>query len=124
MHVESRKQRPVAVTSIAVLMIIGVIALLVIGTIVVLFGTGIARIGYLVWAIPTVIAYAVTVYGLCSGKKWAWTVTLVLSVIQILLYVVSIAIGSGRGVAIPILINAIIIYYLYGRNVKEFFGRR
>ncbi len=124
MHVESRKQRPVAVTSIAVLMIIGVIALLIIGMIIVLFGTGFARIGFLKWTIPTVIAYAVTVYGLWNGKKWAWTVTLILSVIQILLSAVSIALGSGRGVAIPIIVNAIVIYYLYGRNVKEFFGRR
>lgn len=48
---------------------------------------------------------------------------MVLSVIQILLGVVSIALGSGRGVAVPMLINAIIIYYMYGRNVKEFFRK-
>lgn len=124
MHVESQKQRPLAVAAIAILMIIAVIALLIVGTIVVLFGTGIGHIDLLTWAMASVITYAITAYGLWNGKKWAWTVTLIISVIQILLSVVSIAVGSGRGVAIAIIINAIIIYYLYGRSVKEFFGRR
>jgi len=76
------------------------------------------------WAMAMVITYAVMAYGLWNGKKWAWTVTLILSVIQIILSVASIAVGSGKGVAIPIIVNAIIIYYLYGANVKEFFRSR
>jgi hypothetical protein len=124
MHVESQKQRPVAVTSIVVLMIIGMIALLIIGMIVVLFGAGVTRIGYPTWAVATDITYAITAYGLWNGKKWAWTVTLILSVIQILFSILSIVVGSGRGVAISIFINGVFIYWLHGRNVKEFFGRR
>jgi uncharacterized membrane protein (DUF2068 family) len=124
MHVESQKQRPLAVTIIAILMIIVVIAYLTIGTTVVLSGIGVAHIDLLIWAMALVIPYVVMAYGLWKGKRWAWTVTLILSVIQIILSVASIAVGSGRGVVIAIIVNALIIYYLYRPNVKEFFGKR
>lgn len=124
MPVQSQKQRPRAITTIAILMIIVVIAGLTIGTAVVLSGIGVAHIDLLTWAMALVITYVVMAYGLWKGKRWAWTATLIVSVIQIILSVASIAVGSGRGVVIPIIVNALIIYYLYRPNVKECFGRR
>src|SRR2546423_9738152 len=86
--------------------------------------TVISGIGFLVSAIlvPLGIANLVVAYGLWKGKRWAWTITLVLSFIGIALGLASIA--TGTIVAIwPVIINAIIIYYLYRPNVKAFFGR-
>ena len=86
--------------------------------------TVISGIGFLVSVIlvPLGIANLVVAYGLWKGKRWAWTITLVLSFIGIALGLASIA--TGTIVAIwPVIINAIIIYYLYRPNVKAFFGR-
>jgi len=61
-------------------------------------------------------------YGLWNGKRWAWTITLILSGIGIILGIASIAVGNIGGV-FHIIINGVIIYYLYRPNVKAFFGR-
>lgn len=86
--------------------------------------TVISGIGFLVSVIlvPLGIANLVMAYGLWKGKRWAWTITLVLSFIGIALGLASIA--TGTIVAIwPVIINAIVIYYLYRPNVIAFFGR-
>jgi uncharacterized membrane protein (DUF2068 family) len=86
--------------------------------------TVISGIGFLVSVIliPLGIANLVVAYGLWKGKRWAWTITLVLSFIGIALGLASIA--TGTIIAIwPVIINAIVIYYLYRPNVKAFFGR-
>ncbi|MGC2428172.1 MAG: DUF2127 domain-containing protein [Nitrososphaeraceae archaeon] len=116
-----QKQRPLGVTIIAILTIIGGIGFITSGvgaiTIAHLFGAGIG--GALV-AIG--IAYFVMAYGLWKGKRWAWTITLILSAIGIILGIGSIASGNV-GAIFHIIINAIVIYYLYRPNVKAFFGR-
>lgn len=86
--------------------------------------TVISGIGFLVSVIlvPLGIANLVMAYGLWKGKRWAWTITLVLSFIGIALGLASFA--TGTIVAIwPVIINAIVIYYLYRPNVIAFFGR-
>ena len=86
--------------------------------------TVISGIGFLVSVIliPLGIANLVVAYGLWKGKRWAWTITLVLSFIGIALGLASIA--TGTIIAIwPVIINAIVVYYLYRPNVKAFFGR-
>ena len=69
------------------------------------------------------IAYFVMAYGLWKGKGWAWTITLILSFIGIALGIASIAVGN-IGAIFHIIINAIVVYYLYRPHVKAFFGRR
>jgi uncharacterized membrane protein (DUF2068 family) len=113
---ENQKQRPLVVTIIAILMTIGGIIYLSAGAILVLFGIGVVLV-------PLGIAYFVMCYGLWKGKRWAWNLTLILSVIGIILSIASIAVGDGRGALIHIILNALAIYYLFGRNVKEFFGK-
>jgi uncharacterized membrane protein (DUF2068 family) len=86
--------------------------------------TVISGIGFLVSVIliPLGIANLIVAYGLWKGKKWAWTITLVLSLIGIALGLASVVTGSIVAIW-PVIINAIVIYYLYRPNVKAFFGR-
>ncbi len=78
-------------------------------------------------------------YGLLKGKGWAWTITIVLTIISIAVQIVSGITNSiftasitdgGNSVAagfmgqiIGIAINLIILYYLYRPHVKAFFGK-
>ena len=86
--------------------------------------TVISGIGFLVSVIlvPLGIANLVMAYGLWKGKSWAWTITLILSAIGIIFAIASIAAGN-IGAVFHIIINAVIIYYLYRPNVKAFFGK-
>ena len=110
-----QKQRPLGVTIIAILTIIGGIALLSSGAVLIVVGVGVVLV-------ILGIAYLVMAYGLWKGKRWAWTITLILSVIGIISGIVSIATGHYE-VIINIIINAVVIYYLYRPNVKAFFGK-
>ena len=112
---ESHKHRPLGVAVIAVLTIIGGIIFLVSGLVLLIIGIGIILLAL-------GIAYLVMAYGLWKGKGWAWTITLILSAIGIIVAVVSIATGNVGGI-ISIIINGVIIYYLYRPNVKAFFGK-
>jgi Predicted membrane protein (DUF2127) len=115
------KQRPIGVTIIALLAILGGIAFLVsgLGTLVLIpligifLGSGLFILG---------LAYFLMAYGLWKGKGWAWTLTLILSGIGIIVGIGSIVVGN-IGSIFHTIINAIIIYYLYRPNVKAFFNR-
>jgi hypothetical protein len=88
----------------------------------------------------------IVAYGLLKGMGWAWTVTVVLSIISIVLSVIAIAtvhalVWLGTGIILPaetinpspppppfgaisiIIISGVIIYYLYRPNVKAYFGK-
>jgi hypothetical protein len=85
------------------------------------------------------VGYLVMSYGLLKGKGWAWTITIILTVISIAIQIVSgitnsmivasisndgSSIMSGLiGQIIGIAINIIILYYLYRPHVKAFFGK-
>jgi uncharacterized membrane protein HdeD (DUF308 family) len=114
-YMGSQKHRPLGVTVIAILTIIGGIIFLVSGLVLLIIGIGIILLAL-------GIAYLVMAYGLWKGKGWAWTITLILSAIGIIVAIVSIATGNV-GAIISIIINGVIIYYLYKPNVKAFFGK-
>jgi Predicted membrane protein (DUF2127) len=115
------KQRPIGVTIIALLAILGGIAFLVsgLGTLILIpligifIGSGLFILG---------LAYFLMAYGLWKGKGWAWTLTLILSGIGIIVGIGSIVVGN-LGSIFHTIINAIIIYYLYRPNVKAFFNK-
>lgn len=115
------KQRPIGVTIIALLAILGGIAFLVsaLGTLILIpligifIGSGLFILG---------LAYFLMAYGLWNGKSWAWTLTLILSGIGIIVGIGSIVVGN-LGSIFHTIINAIVIYYLYRPNVKAFFNR-
>ena len=82
-------------------------------------GIGIA-FGVVLLAIS--IASFVVAYGLLKGLGWAWTVTVILSIISIVSNVISIATGNIAAI-ISIIISGIILYYLYRPRVKVYFGK-
>ena len=69
------------------------------------------------------IAYFVMAYGLWKGKGWAWTITVILSFIGIALGIVSIVTVQNIGAIFHLIINAVVVYYLYRPHVKAFFGK-
>ena len=138
------KKRPTGVTIIAILIIIGGILLLLagIGGVAVgslfisqIIGLGFVIIGAIILAVG--IGYLVVSYGLLKGKRWAWTITVVLLFIGIVINVVSIIIfgyftfdtdtssflTSNSGSIAGIIISVIILYYLYRPHVKLYFGK-
>ena len=138
------KKRPIGVTIIAILIIIGGILLLLagIGVVVVgslsisqIIGLGFVIIGAIILAVG--IGYIVVSYGLLKGKRWAWTITVVLLFIGIAINVVSIIIfgyftfnmdtssflTNNSGSIAGIIISVIILYYLYRPHIKSYFGK-
>jgi hypothetical protein len=155
------KSRPLGVTIIAILNIIG-------GVIMLIFGIGLVILGAIVPTLPpsvfnqsqiqgnltagqapiptgaapmalqslfwglgiafgaVLVALAIVsfivAYGLLKGRGWAWTVTLILSIISIVWNAITIATGNIGGI-ISIIISAVIIYYLYRPHVKAYFGK-
>ena len=108
-----------------------------------LIGGGPIAIGGVMIAIG--IVSFVVAYGLFKGLRWAWTVTIVLSIVSIVLSVITaiatvqVLLGLGLGIILPqvaiinsspplgaiisIIISGIIIYYLYRPNVKAYFSK-
>ena len=64
----------------------------------------------------------VVAWGLLKGREWAWTATVVLSVISIVFGVVSLVAGNWLSI-INIIISGVIIYYMYRPHVKAYFGK-
>jgi hypothetical protein len=82
-------------------------------------GIGIAS-GIVLLAIA--IVSFVVAYGLLKGLGWAWTVTVILSIVSIVFNAISLATGNIAAI-ISIIISGIIIYYLYRPHVKAYFGK-
>lgn len=94
-------------------------------------------IGSIVLAVG--IGYLFISYGLLKGRGWAWTITVILTVIAIVIQIVSAATASVFNASfivdtdsfvtgivaqiIGIAINGIILYYLYRPKVKAYFGK-
>ena len=77
-----------------------------------------------VGAILIVIGLAsfVVAWGLLTGKGWAWIVTIIIIIISIIMNIILVVFGGIENV-INLIINGIIIYYLYRPSVKSYFGR-
>ena len=61
-------------------------------------------------------------WGLLTGKGWAWIITVILSIISIVFGIVGIASGGAPSI-IGLIINGVILYYMFRPNVKAYFGR-
>jgi hypothetical protein len=85
-----------------------------------LFGGFLGVIGGMLIVIG--IASFVVAWGLLTGKGWAWIVTIIIVIISIILNIILIVSGSFESV-IGLIIDGIIIYYLYRPSVKSYFGR-
>ncbi len=68
------------------------------------------------------ILYLAVGIGFFSGKGWAWTLGIIVSVVGIILDVVQIGFG-GYSSIVGLIIGFLIIYYLMRPHVKAFFGK-
>jgi hypothetical protein len=117
------KNRPIGITIIAILMIISGIFFIISG--IGLTALGVLSLVFLAGGIGSIIlgiASLVVAWGLLKGAGWAWIITLIITIISIIVNIASLAGGSTANI-IGIIINGIIIYYLYRPNVKSYFGR-
>ncbi len=134
--------RPTGVTIIAVLMAIAGAVMIIAGTSALAFapfipvavqnqnlpaGMSMTMLGGIAvgagsFMIALGIASLVISYGLFKGKGWAWTAAVVLSIIGIAMSVVAIVTGNF-GSVISLIIDGVILYYLYRPHVKAYFGK-
>ena len=116
-----QRNRPLGVTIIAILAVIGGIGSVLSGFAImaiipflgIIFGGLLIIIG---------LAYFVVAYGLWKGLNWAWNITLIVSVIGIIVGLGSIVVGN-IGALFHLIVNVVVIYYLYRPNVKAYFGK-
>ena len=76
--------------------------------------------------IPLGIASLAVAYGLFKAKRWAWSTAVVLSAILFAINVISLVTGNMSaitGAVVGMAINAIVLYYLSRRNVRQYFGK-
>jgi hypothetical protein len=73
-------------------------------------------------AIALGIASFVLSWGLLKGKGWAWIITVILAIISLVFSIIGLASGSIPNI-ISMIINGVILYYMYRREVKSYFGR-
>lgn len=86
-------------------------ALFVLGGFIGILGTTLIALG---------IADFVVAWGLWKGKGWAWIVTIIINIISAVLNIISIVAGSLGSIG-GLIINGIIVYYLYRPNIKSYF---
>ena len=148
MNSNTNTNRPLGVTIIAILIIIGGIALLIGGLLFIAFAgilsstenssnnsIGIASLISIPLSLGMVILgiiYLVVSYGLLKGKGWAWIITIVVTIIGLIIQIISAIItglvSSSIDAAlashfIGIIISGVIIFYLYTPNVRTYFRR-
>ena len=118
-----QRDRPIGITIIAILMIISGIFFIIGG--IGFTALSVLSLAFLAGGIGSIIlgiASLVVAWGLLKGAGWAWIITLIITIISIIANIVSLA-GGNTASIIGIIIEGIIIYYLYRPNVKSYFGR-
>jgi len=160
---DQKMERPLGVTVIAILVVIGGImslfggiSLVIVGALLStsftdvsttspiigsLFGVLSAALGAVLLVVG--VGYVIMSYGLLKGKGWAWTITIILTLIGIAINIISAITGGVSNIStinnmngdsnsfiygivgsvIGIAISVAIIYYLYRPRVKLFFGK-
>ena len=69
------------------------------------------------------IASLIVSWGLLKGKGWARTITLIISIIAIIFAIISLISSEDLVHVISVIIYGIIIYYMFTKKVKLFFGK-
>ena len=118
-----QRDRPIGITIIAILMIISGIFFIIGG--IGFTALSVLSLAFLAGGIGSIIlgiASLVVAWGLLKGAGWAWIITLIITIISIIANIISL-VGGNTASIIGIIIEGIIIYYLYRPNVKSYFGR-
>ena len=128
--------RPLGITLLALLHVLqaiffffGGIALIALGAFIRRGFFGLPRILHgvvsLIGVVVIVIGllYLGLAWGLWTGKGWAWILSLLLAALGIVVSVISL-IRGGFGTIVVLILDAIIVYYLFRPNVRAFFGEQ
>jgi hypothetical protein len=130
-----RPPRPAGVTILTVLQILvgfidivtGIILFAVYAFALAFFGSGlVAAVGFLL--IPLALASFgfgfisfLLAYGLWNGKPWAWTATMMISIIGLIIGIVGLLLNIAY--VLSVIFYGLILAYLGTANVRAFFGR-
>ena len=131
------QHRPTGITIIAVLMIIGGLILIFTGITPLFIGPlisidiynyPISALGLLITIGGLVlvglgIASLIVSWGLLKGKRWARTITLIISFIAIIFAIISLISSEDLIHILEIIVYGIIIYYMFTKKVKLFFEK-
>jgi hypothetical protein len=128
---QQKPPRPTGVTILGVLAILGGLAglgggalLLGLSGVVASTYPGGAGLVAALGALFLIIGILQLVYGIgfFGGKGWAWTLAIIGSILNIVVGIVAIAIGSF-GSFFGLIISLLILYYLTRPRIKAFFGK-
>lgn len=94
----------------------------------VIFGGYLSIIG--IGLIILAIVNFIVAWGLLKGKGWAWTIAVIVTIISLVIGIIIVVLNgvvgdfsSIIGQIVGIVINGIILWYLYRPNVKSYFGK-
>lgn len=122
--------RPLGVTIIGILFILGGIFALIGGALgglaLSVLGGGI--LGILFGGILAIvgIVYIILGIGCFKGWGWVWTLAVIFAIVGIILQIVSLAMTGMAALTasiVGILIDVVILWYLFQENVKRWFGK-
>jgi hypothetical protein len=117
--------RPLGVTIIGILWILYGLVLIFGGIIggAVLSVAGLGALGALIGIVLLIVGIIYLVLGIGSFKAWPWVwiVGVVFTIISVLINLVTLVSG-GISAIIGIIIDAIILWYLFQPQVKAYFG--
>ena len=129
-------QRPIGITVIAILMIIGGLILIFTGLTPLFMGPIISfdsdivtsQLGLLITIGGLVlvglgIASLIVSWGLLKGKGWARVITLIISIIAIIVAIITLISSEDLIHIISVIIYGLIIYYMFTKKVRVFFGK-
>jgi lysylphosphatidylglycerol synthetase-like protein (DUF2156 family) len=128
--------RPLGITLLAVLHVLHAIFLFIGGVALIALGAFIGRglfglprflngVVSLIGVVVVVIGllYLGLAWGLWTGKGWAWVLSLVLAALGVIVSLLSLVRGHF-GPIVVLILDAIILYYLFRPNVRAFFGEQ
>ena len=128
---QTGRSRPFGVTIVAILMIIEGIFLILGGIAGIVAGgiigaeLGIAG-GVIIAGTSVALALGIAglfiAWGLITGKGWAWIITIIITIIMAIVNITQIASGRYEHI-FGLIINGVILYYMYRPQVKAYFGR-
>ena len=135
------KERPLGVTVLAILHIIGALISFAVGIVAVWLGHQISfepifdssfLATYATFVVIIGIIFLLLAYGLWNGKGWAWSLLRFFLLLGLLVGVISLALVlpffaasffDYTEVVISIAVNLLILYYITRPHVKGFFGK-
>lgn len=127
-----KRRRPTGVTIIAILEILGALVMLFVGGLALIGGEAASALGLgLVSGLIAVLGAIMLIlgivmlgvaWGLWTGKGWAWTFAIVFIVLGIVVGLAQMITGGYHGI-LTLIIQIIIVYYLFRPNVKAYFGK-